>query len=370
VDEEASPSQDAAVASERQAVWDAAVNSSAFLRSVWDSAPDALVLSDAEGIVRMVNPAYCTLYGYDPDELLGHSFALIFPAEQRRWAQERYRVVFDGGNATPMHETWIRRKDGTSRFVQARAELVIQERHPRAMLSIIRDVTERWVLEQAQREFLAVASHELRNPLTLISGVAQLMRRRGAYDERAVDRVVAQAAHMERLLGDLLSAASLEAGRLELVRGPVDLIALARCCVEQMRSQTERHVIRLEAERERMDGMWDADRLGQVIDNLLSNAVKYSPTGGEIVVRVEETGGAARVSVRDHGVGIPTGALNRIFDRFYRADGHATDTNGFGIGLFVAKSIVELHGGQIEVASEPDRGSTFSFTVPHTPGTG
>src|SRR4051794_32228364 len=209
-DEGASPPQDAAVASERPAVWDAVVGSGTFLRSVWDSGPDAMVLSDAEGIVRMANPAYSTLYGYEPDEVLGHSFALIFPSEQRRWAQEQYRVVFDGGRATPMHETWIRRKDGTSRFVQARAEVIIRDGQPRAMLSVVRDITERWEREQTQREFLAVASHELRNPLAVINGVTQLMRRRGAYDEGALERIVAQVAHMERLLGDLLGVATIE----------------------------------------------------------------------------------------------------------------------------------------------------------------
>jgi signal transduction histidine kinase len=154
---------------------------------------------------------------------------------------------------------------------------------------------------------------------------------------------------------------------LELIRGPVDLVTLVRSCTEQLRSQTERHAIRLEIGRARIDGIWDADRLRQVIDNLLSNAIKYSPNDGEIVVRVEAIVSVARVSIRDHGVGIPEDALDRIFDRFYRADGPTTEANGFGIRLFVAKSIVELHEGRIDVTSTPGSGSTFSFTLPVSP---
>ena len=365
MERDAAPSQDAAATSDRQA-WDVVVDNDMFLRSFWDSAPDAMVLSDAEGIVWMANPAYCALYGYSPEEIIGHSFALIFPPEQRPSALDQYRIVFEGGNATPLHETWIRRKDGTSRYVQARAEVIVQDGQPRAMLSIIRDITEHWAREQALRDFLAVTSHELRNSLTIINGGGQLMRRRGVYDERALERIISQATHMQRLLGDLLEVANPEAGRMHIVRGPVDLVALARSCAEQAGSQTERHSIRVEPDGAQIEGMWDGDRLRQVIDNLLSNAIKYSPGGGEVVVRVDDLGADVRLSVRDCGVGIPSEAVGRIFDRFYRAEGAAAAASGFGIGLFVAQSIVELHDGRMAVESAPGHGSTFSFTLPRT----
>jgi len=342
------------------------LRSDVWLRSVWDAAPDAMVLSDAAGIVLLANPAYCELYGYSPEEIIGESFAIIFPPEQRDGALEQYRRVFGGAVSVPMHETEIVRKDGTERFVQARATVIVEAGHPWALLSIIRDITERRAAERTQREFLALASHELKNPLSSVLGYAQLMQRRGEYDELALTRIVSQAAHMDRLLGDLLDMARLQSGRLGILPVSMDLVALARACADQARSQTERHRIRFEGATVPLTGDWDADRLRQVIDNLLTNAIKYSPDGGEIVVRVEEVGPVARVSVHDHGIGIPATMLNSIFEPFYRTKAAGERATGFGIGLCVAKSIVELHGGQIEVTSEPGRGSTFGFTLPRS----
>ena len=340
---------------------------------VWASAPDAMVLSDADGIVLLANQAYCDLYGYAIHEVVGVSFAIIFPPEQRSQALDIYRAVFAGRASTPTHETQIVRKDGTERFVQARAFVVVHPRHGPALLSIIRDITERRVSERLQREFLALASHELKNPLSAIFGFAQLIQRSGTYDERLIGRIVSQAAHMDRLLDDLLDVARLESGRLEIVAAPMDLVEVVRSCTEQAQIRTDVHTIRFETTTNQVDGRWDADRLRQVLDNLLSNAIKYSPDGGEIVVRVEVVKQEAQVSVQDSGVGIPAEALDQIFTRFYRTGDAAAGPAGFGIGLYVARSIVELHGGRIAVASHPGHGSTFSVTLPvkappdHTP---
>ena len=251
-----------------------------------------------------------------------------------------------------------------SRFVQARAEVIVQDGQPRAMLSIIRDITERWMKERTQRDFLAMTSHELRNSLTIISGIAQLMRRRGVYDERALERIVSQAAHMERLLGDMLEVASLEAGRWSWYGVPSTWWRSSAPAWSRLGRRPTGTPSVSRATCDRIDGIWDADRLRQVVDNLLSNAIKYSPDGGEIVVRVEE--------IEADGAGVdprprrryPRGSAGADLRPLLSAEGAATETNGFGIGLFVAKSIVELHGGHIDVASEHGRGSTFSFTLP------
>jgi two-component system phosphate regulon sensor histidine kinase PhoR len=334
--------------------------------SAWDSAPDAMVLSDADGVLLLANAAYCNLYGYEREEVVGRSFAIIFPPEERDAALKQYRAVFAALSDAPApatHETRIVRKDRTERTVQARAA-VIERGGERALLSIIRDISERRASERLQREFLALASHELKNPLAAILGYADLLQRRGVYDERAASRIASQAAHMDRLLDDLLDVARLESGRLDISPAPMDLVDLARTCMEQAQERTAAHALRCEAATERLEGTWDAHRLRQVLDNLISNAIKYSPDGGEVVVRVEAAGLDARVSVSDLGVGIPPDALGLVFDRFYRSEDAASRAAGFGIGLYVARSIVELHGGRIEVSSEIGRGSTFSFILP------
>lgn len=328
-----------------------------------------MVLSDADGIVLMVNAAYCELYGYEMHEVVGQIFSIIFPLEQREAALSQYRAVFNGHVNTATHETRIVRKDGSERSVQARAVVIEHADAGRALLSIIRDITERRASERLQREFLALASHELKNPLASIQGFAEFMRRSGKHDRRMMSRIVSQAIHMNRLLDDLLDVARLESGRLDVVMAQMDLVELARLCTEHAQSRTETHTLQFEATTDSLEGNWDAHRLRQVLDNLLSNAIKYSPDGGDISVRVEAEQSEARVTVRDEGIGIPPTALSRIFDRFYRNES-AAHLDGFGIGLYVAKSIIDLHGGTIGAASEPGRGTTFSFTLPFTVASG
>jgi signal transduction histidine kinase len=228
--------------------------------------------------------------------------------------------------------------------------------------AIIRDIGERREVERLQREFLAMATHELRNPLTGIKGNAQLMRRRAAYNERAVDAIVAQADRLERLVDDLLLASQIEADRLDLMLEETDLVAEARAAADAL--GVAEASIRVKEPSEPIVVPADRRRLGQVFANLLANAVKYSHDGGEIVVRIGRKEDEARVAIVDRGVGIPPEALPHLFDRFYRAPGAAGQASGLGLGLYISRRIVEAHGGRIEVESELGRGSTFTVVLP------
>src|SRR5690606_39065608 len=132
------------------------------------------------------------------------------------------------------------------------------------------------------------------------------------------------------------------------------------------RGHAQAHSIRVDAAAHSIVGEWDADRLSQVLANLLSNAIKYSPGGGEILVRVEDHGSAAEITVRDHGVGMDRDVIRHLFDRFYRGAGTATAVTGLGLGLYITKELVEAHGGRIRAESDgPGLGSTFRVTLPH-----
>ena len=212
--------------------------------------------------------------------------------------------------------------------------------------------------------FISVVSHDLKNPLAGIKGYAQLMRRRGTYDEQAVDRIAAQVSLLERLISDLTDVARLESRRLELHPRRLDLTGLVRDSVDQLQRQTTDHRLLISAPSQAVEGRWDPDRLGQVLQNLLANAVKYSPDGGDIAVQVESLGDRAQVSIRDEGLGIPTEALPHLFDQFFRAHGDDS-APGLGLGLYIARSLIEAHGGQLWVESQgPGHGSTFRFTLP------
>jgi len=232
--------------------------------------------------------------------------------------------------------------------------------------------------EQATRlrdEFLSIASHELRTPVTSLRGYAQLVLRRLSRTElpdraelsRALEIIDQQADRLARLVTQLLDLSRLEAGRLTLDRAEADIAALAQQVVDGARATTDRHQFVVRADgpvRAEVDPL----RLEQVLINLVDNAVRYSPDGGEIEVEIGSNGRespAVRIAVRDHGVGIAPEHLPYVFDRYYQAH-QLGRFGGMGLGLHIAKQIVEQHGGRIEAERPPDGGSRFVVTLPLT----
>lgn len=241
-------------------------------------------------------------------------------------------------------------------------------------------------LDRLKSRFLSMASHELKTPLTSISGLAQVLLRRmrrrlelGHPPEQEwieeqsghVDRLEllnSQTARLGRLVDELLDVSRIESGKLEFRLGPVDVPALTRAVAERLQLSTTHHTISVEA-----DGAFEAlvtadrDHLEQVLDNLVSNAIKFSPEGGKIIVRAVDEGSQVVVSVIDAGVGIPVHQLESVFGLFYQAeDPVSRRTGGMGLGLYISKEIITRHGGQIWAESVQGRGSTFSFSLPRT----
>lgn len=327
-------------------------------RSLFQGTADAVLVIDADGYYVDANEAAAQLTGYNRDELRQLSVGALSPAPEQ--TKERWRAIQEQGS---WHgETELRRRDGSIVPVETTLSSIST---PNGVLHIsaMRDISARRELADLQRDFVAMVTHELRNPLAGLKGFAQLMKRRQAYSEQAVNTILAQAAHLDRLLGDLLDAAQLEVGRMELRRSTVDLLELTQTYVEEAQAGTTVHRIRMETPVSVPAGEWDHDRLGQVFRNLLSNAVKYSP-GGEILVTVRNLGAEAEVSVQDSGRGIRADALPHLFDRFYRSTA-AHATSGLGLGLHITRALVEAHGGRIRADSKPGQGSTFTFTLPY-----
>jgi two-component system, OmpR family, sensor histidine kinase VicK len=337
------------------------------LAAIWETATDAIALSDPDGRVRLANPAYYELFGRSPEEVLGHSFALIFPPEQRAWAEETYRATFHDMVPSDRVESRVRRSDGAELTVEADYHFLTENGRRTAMISMVRDMTERNRLEQSRRDILAMIVHDLRTPLTAIAGYAQMLRRRGGSDQGMVDTILQKCDLMKHLISDLADAARPEGHVLTLERTEVDLRELARRVAAEMEDLTHGHPIRVDAPSVSSVGCWDRTRLEQILENLLSNALKYSPAGGEIVVQIEHRASDVRVSVRDQGLGIPSDRLESIFDRFYRVEDNATGAiDGWGLGLSITKRLVEAHGGRIWAESAGvGQGCSVSFTLPH-----
>ena len=331
------------------------------LAAVVTASGDAIVTTTPAGLVQTWNAAAERLFGYATDTIVGRSLEDVLPlvaeAERDRLMGELQagRAIFLEGTAVHADGRRLDVSIGLTPHPGPLGELA-------AVSAIIRDVSERKRLERLQQEFLAMASHELRNPVGTIKGYAQLMRRRGTYNQQAVDAIVSQADQLARLIEDLLLASQIAAERLTLRTEEFDLVAGARAAVTNQR--VNRAAIHLEAPAEPLVVSADRQRLGQVLTNLLTNAIKYSPRDTDVVVRVGRAGDAARIQVSDRGMGIPPEALPHLFDRFYRVAGAAEQAQGLGLGLYITRRIVEAHGGSIEVESEPGKGSTFTVALP------
>lgn len=219
-------------------------------------------------------------------------------------------------------------------------------------------------------EFVAFASHEIKGPLTVIGGYAELLTLSSALPpaERAwAETVGTEASRLVRIVSNLLDATKLDLGALEVSRERLELRKLVAHLtrVYQMRSSAHRIEIAIEDEDE--GGplvIGDADRLSQVLGNLIDNAIKYSPAGGDVRVTCKTVGPIVEVSVADSGVGITADAARKIFEKFARSEDHVRAFPGSGIGLFITRELVERMGGAISVQSTPGEGSTFTVVLP------
>jgi signal transduction histidine kinase len=251
---------------------------------------------------------------------------------------------------------------------------LLQELADRAALAVVNAR----LYQQAQDaikirdQFLSIAAHELKTPLTALSAQAQLVQRRLSRGEqtperlvRSVDTIVRQTERLDVMVHTLLDVGRIERGQFVLERQPLDLAGLVGRVVEEAQPDMERHSLTYEAGTALLLVDGDPLRLEQVVQNLLSNAVKYSPAGGTIRVGVERRERWAVITVADQGVGIPADAVPLLFQRFYRAANVAAHhISGMGIGLYVVREIVTHHGGSVEVISSEGEGSTFTVSLP------
>jgi len=241
-------------------------------------------------------------------------------------------------------------------------------------VSVLQDAAQLRALDRAKDEFLSIAAHELRNPLTSLHGNLQLLQRRvlgepgRAEDAERLATIIAQSDRLAQLVGRLLDVSRAELGRLDLTPAPTDAAVLVGGAVSAARGLSSEH--RIEAEvPERLPVVWDPVRVEQVVTNLITNAVKYTP-GGAIVVGLATTDDdRVRLTVRDHGPGIPDEIKANLFDRYVRRGGdEAAEApaagNGLGLGLYISRLIARAHGGDLLVADAPGGGALFTLDLP------
>jgi PAS domain S-box-containing protein len=376
--------------SERRAAEDAVRSREARLRAIAESASDAIVVFDDSSRVTFWNPAAKRMLGRDEESVLGRPVHEIVPSAHRdTFETEVARLRSPGAAVGAPLLVDLRRRDGREFPVELSLSSWMTQEEERFFCATIRDVTERRQLERARvqaevmadldrrkDEFLAMLSHELRNPLAPIVNAVHLLRMQ---DEDPVQRqaravIERQVAQITRLLDDLLEVSRALSGTIRVRLEPCDLRRVVRNALEttQPAVEQQRHEISVDLPAE---GVWvegDPARLEQVAVNLIANASKYTPPGGRIEIALRTESDEAVLRVRDNGSGIAADLLPRIFDLFTQGE-RALDRaqGGLGIGLTVVKKVVELHHGTVTARSEGvGRGSEFVVRLQLTPAPG
>lgn len=343
------------------AVIEADRHTNARLEAIMAGLVDGVVLTDGEGNILRMNEAASRMLDADIETAIGRPFVQV-SRDHEIWIVLRDALR---GKKKPSAtvEHGIERM---SLLVTARA---LQEDGELLGLMVLRDVSELRRLELVRREFVSNVSHELRTPLTSIRALVETLEA-GALDEPDLaqdflSRIIGEVDRLNALVEDLLDFARLEAGRVPLNLQPVDIGEAIRIGADRLRPQIERARLDLHIDiaPDLPEIEVDTKRIEQVMINLVHNAIKFTPPDGAITVRVYQRKGNIVTEVQDTGVGIPHDEQARLFERFYKSD-KARRSEGTGLGLAIAKNIVLLHGGKIEVESEPGEGAIFRFMLP------
>ncbi|MED5621705.1 PAS domain-containing hybrid sensor histidine kinase/response regulator [Ideonella sp. BN130291] len=338
----------------------------------------AIFMLDPEGHIESWNAGATALKGYAASEVLGRHFSIFYTAADLaagKPARELEQAVREGG----VHdEGWRVRKDGSLFWAGVTITPVYNAAGSlRGYAKVTRDMSERRRLadlEDSSRrmsEFLAMLAHELRNPLAPIRNAVSIMQLEKAVPPRVSacrDIIDRQLSHLTRLVDDLLDVGRITTGKISLRREPLNFNEVVLRSVEACRPLIEarQHEFTLELPPEPIEMLGDDTRLVQVLQNLLTNAAKYTSPGGQISLAVQVEGGTVVTTVSDNGRGIAPEALRRVFDLFVQ-EGANNDPgeSGLGIGLTLARTLVEMHGGSIRADSEGrDKGSRFTVRLP------
>jgi signal transduction histidine kinase/CHASE3 domain sensor protein len=322
-------------------------------RAVFYAIADGVLLTDPFGRVTAMNRALEALTGWTEAEARGRPYAEVLPitGEQVGGPAD---LVSRYGRKVPVAVSSAPIFDARGRVVGG--------------VDVIRDVSKEREIDEVKSALISTVSHELRTPLTLIHGFAELLVLRDMAPERqrsSAVEILDASRRLARLIDDLLSVSRMESGRLVLDPRPLDLAAVVERILSPFRAMAAKHTIRTKLPPS-LPVVWgDPDKVEQILTNLVGNAIKYSPGGGEVLVAVEHDGDTVQVSVRDQGIGMSPRDMGQLFEKFYRVDREEVRrAGGTGLGLYITKRLVEMHGGRLWAESWPGVGSVFRFTLP------
>ena len=345
------------------------------LDALVDSAADGILILNSDNTIERCNTAFEKLFGRPRIEIQSKDHAQII-----RWARRSGDPTLEEAQADNWPLT-------TNAYLYVEGDLQRPEPPPlpvgityapllapdgtlRNIIVTVRDITKFRNAEQIKDTFVSIVSHELKTPVALIKGYVSTLRREDAKWDKAVIKdsltvIEEEADHLAAMIEDLLDASRLQAGGLIPNLSDISIPILVNRTVERFRTQTELHTFTTDFPKNFPVILADENRISQVISNLLSNAIKYSPNG-EIKIIGQVRPEQVIITVSDQGPGIEPTDIPYIFDRFYRSDQAVRKTKGAGLGLYLAKAIVEAHGGRIWVDPQPTSGARICFSLPRS----
>ncbi|WP_214070480.1 PAS domain-containing sensor histidine kinase [Mucilaginibacter sp. dw_454] len=347
----------------------ALADSEQLLRNITSAAPTTLWMSDKAGSVTYVNQTWVDWTGREYAKHLGSGWLnSIYHADRQKVAQKLTGDIVAHGLFEV--EFRLNHADGTTHWCILTGQPQYDARNNfSGYIGSCVDITDQKLLQQQKDDFIGIASHELKTPVTSIKAYTQVLEKmllkKGDLKEAAmIGRMDAQIDRLTSLIGDLLDVTKINAGKLQFNDTEFDFVPMVQDLVEDLQRTTEKHTL---IERHAKIGMvyGDKERIGQVISNLITNAIKYSPQADQIVISTTLKGDEVQLCVQDFGIGITQDKLNKVFEQFYRVSGDMQHTfPGLGLGLYISSEIIKREGGKIWVNSQVGKGSTFCFAIP------
>jgi two-component system phosphate regulon sensor histidine kinase PhoR len=334
------------------------------IQAILTSMSEGVVATDITGRISLINPAAADLFNLAPGQGVGEFPYKVFPSSE---LGEIFHQVYVKGYAMEKETIWPGKPE---RILNLHLALIIDEVDEiRGVVAVIGDVTKLRRLESMRKDFVANVSHELKTPLTSIKGFIETLMESDPEEKQVFHKFLTIINHetdrLTHLIDDLLAVSRLESGRAELSKADIPLAPLVEEIILSSGPRIHEKQLEFTRKLEAPAIYGDENLLREVIINLFDNAIKYTPAKGKVEIGSYKTDDGVVFYVKDTGIGIPPESLNRIFERFYRVDkGRSREMGGTGLGLSIVKHIIERHGGKVFVASEPGRGSEFSFRLP------
>jgi len=335
---------------------------------------DAVMRNVGEGVIVVGNDGKVLMANPAAEKLLGQNGERIMGQALKDTMQKEHALILSHGNQESVEEIEVAGEDKDTRRILRASNAVVEDRDGQTigMVSVLSDITRMKELEQLKSDFVANVSHELRSPLVAIQKNLAVLMDQSPGEMNGTQKEFLSLAkdnldRLTRIINDLLDLSKIEAGKMELKKSKTDLVALAHNAVQAFAGwfREKDIVVKLDLPPAPLELEVDADKITQVLNNLLSNALKFTPAKGRISVGIKDSD-PVEVFISDSGVGIAAGDMRRIFNKFEQVGSHKHNgVAGTGLGLPLAKEMVEKHGGRIWVQSEVDKGSTFIFTLPH-----